>query len=255
MDLHELPDRPFTRHPWEVARASFFTRLLRGNGLLNNRIDVLDVGAGDGYLACALAEEMSAGGTITCFDVHYTDAFLDQAVDGPIRFTRTRPQAEFDLLLLLDVVEHIEDDEAFLRDMVHNLRPGGHVVVSVPAFMSLFSWHDLRLGHYRRYRAGQLWQLVRAAGLSPLQGGGLFHCLLGPRALQKLGELLRGARARPDPAARVEGETDAVNWRGGRLATALVGGMLRLDNTVSLLAARAGLRLPGLSVWVLARRP
>src|SRR5687767_1499205 len=101
MDLHELPDQPFQRHPWEIARARFFCRVLAARGALARPRRILDVGAGDGYLAHQLLASLPPGSAppeIICFDPHYTDvqlARLDQA--NGVRFTRETPPGKFDL--------------------------------------------------------------------------------------------------------------------------------------------------------------
>lgn len=267
MDLREEAVRKSTtRHPWEVARARFFLDLLRGRGVLSALHAVADVGAGDGYFARelrrALTAQLPSDIEVTCCDLHYTDDWLAARAADPdwvgLRFTRELPQSRtFDLLVLLDVLEHVADDRGFLTGLVAaHAGPGAHVLLSVPAWMALFSRHDLGVVHHRRYTPAGLREVARAAGLELVAHGGLFHGLLLPRALQKVGELARGIRARPTPEAPPEhAEQEIGGWSKGPLATALVCRALRADNAISGLAARAGLSLPGLSTWVLARRP
>jgi len=73
----------------------------------------------------------------------------------------------FDTVLLLDVLEHLEDDVGFLRNAARVCREGGRVVIAVPAFPSLWSQHDETFEHRRRYRRADLEQVVAAAGLQP----------------------------------------------------------------------------------------
>ena len=61
-----------------------------------------------------------------------------------------------DLVLLTDVLEHVADDVALLQQVVQELTPGAHLIVTVPADMALWSPHDVSLGHYRRYDAENL---------------------------------------------------------------------------------------------------
>ena len=56
-----------------------------------------------------------------------------------------------DAFLLMDVLEHVEDDRGLLTEVVESLRPGGHILITVPADMRLWSEHDVSHGHYRRY--------------------------------------------------------------------------------------------------------
>jgi SAM-dependent methyltransferase len=257
MDLREIPEREFARHPWETARLRFFSGLLRSQQLLDSPVSVLDGGSGDAFFAGELAAALPAGSHITCFDINYTDTFLAGAAtrDGRIRFTRDQPRKTFDLLLLLDVLEHVPDDRGFLSGLVErNVRRGGHALMSVPAHMNLFTRHDVRLGHYRRYDAAKLRRLAVDSGLQPVVNGGLFHSLLLPRALQKLGELARNVNTVPEPELSLAGDTALASWKGNPVTTGLLTTAMRVDNAVSGIAARVGLGLPGLSTWMLARK-
>ena len=61
------------------------------------------------------------------------------------------PPQKFDTILYIDVIEHIEDDKAELRQAAEKLNKGGHLIVLVPAHQSLFSKFDTAIGHFRRY--------------------------------------------------------------------------------------------------------
>jgi SAM-dependent methyltransferase len=73
-------------------------------------------------------------------------------------------RARFDLILMLDVLEHFEDDVAVLAGVRPLLKPGGALLVCVPAFQSLFSEHDAALQHVRRYSAARVRQSLEAGG-------------------------------------------------------------------------------------------
>jgi SAM-dependent methyltransferase len=68
---------------------------------------------------------------------------------------------KLDLVLMLDVLEHIEDERAVLSELNRVLKSGGLVLISVPAFMCLWSFHDEQAEHKRRYRGGKLKALCR----------------------------------------------------------------------------------------------
>jgi SAM-dependent methyltransferase len=72
--------------------------------------------------------------------------------------------ASFDLVLSSDAWEHIEQDDEVADESFRVLRPGGHLLVMVPAGMDLWSGHDTALGHVRRYEKDQLVALVGGAG-------------------------------------------------------------------------------------------
>jgi hypothetical protein len=167
------------------------------------------------------------------------------------------PEERFDWVVLLDVLEHVHDDRALLADVVaRNLVDGGRALVSAPAWAALYTQHDTALGHFRRYAATELEGVVRAAGLDPVLGGGLFASLLLPRAVGKLVELARGYRAAPhggtlDSHIATAGGT----WAGGPHLTRVVAAALKADASVCLAAASRSIRIPGLSVWVTGHKP
>ena len=70
----------------------------------------------------------------------------------------------FDTVFALNVVEHIEDDRLAIKNAWKFLKPGGKIVLLVPAFPSLFNGFDKQLGHYRRYRPSSLKLLLESSG-------------------------------------------------------------------------------------------
>jgi len=71
----------------------------------------------------------------------------------------------FEAAVLINVLEHIEDDDGALRDLASALHPGGRLILWVPAFESLYSDFDRRVGHHRRYRVPELRAKLTTAGL------------------------------------------------------------------------------------------
>jgi SAM-dependent methyltransferase len=154
-------------HWWFVGRRAVVFGLIEealGTGLQS--LQTLDIGCGTG----ATLDRLRAFGTAQGVDLS----------EIPLRFTRQRghdrlvcasatelPFAadSFDLITGLDVVEHIDDDVAGLREIQRVLKPGAPAVLFVPAFQSLWGPNDVQSGHKRRYRLPQLRQSVESAGL------------------------------------------------------------------------------------------
>ena len=124
---------------------------------------VLDFGAGRGTYAKMLAER----GTVP--DCLEPDATLQGELRGAglkvISSTDEIPDSSYDVIYTLNVLEHIENDRAEVDRLAALLKPGGRIVIYVPAFQLLYSAMDDLVGHYRRYRLRGLAELVAGAGL------------------------------------------------------------------------------------------
>ncbi len=93
---------------------------------------------------------------------------LEGDISDPTLLPRLRPYG-FDTVLCINVLEHIEDDVTALRHMGEVLRPGGHLLLLVPAGQYMFGRLDEALGHFRRYERSELGRRVRSAGLHPIR--------------------------------------------------------------------------------------
>lgn len=248
MDLREHHSTQ-QRHPWEVARFRFLTQALRDRGLLQSTRSVLDAGSGDAWFANQLTGLLPNDASITCWDAEYTPesmAEITKTISPQISLTPTRPQTPHDLILLLDVLEHVEHDQAFLQELIaESLRPGGWLLFTVPAWQPLFSRHDTWLHHFRRYSPQQARDVLQAAGLKVAESGGLFHSLLAPRLLTVVQEKL----LKPQKTL-----TPAIAWQQGPTVTQVVQAALDVDNFVAKRLSRAGISVPGLSFWALCQR-
>ncbi|GAB3692698.1 class I SAM-dependent methyltransferase [Angustibacter aerolatus] len=156
--LAELEDA----HWWYRERRHLLAREVRG--LVPGR--ALDVGAAGG------------GNTRVLRALGWDAAALEYGEEGAgvarsrglatLRADATRlpvADASLDLVVAFDVLEHIEDDDAAVREVARSLRPGGHFVVAVPCDPRLWSEHDEAVLHVRRYTRATLTSLLVRAGL------------------------------------------------------------------------------------------
>lgn len=246
MDLKEVKGLG-SRHPWELARLDALRRIL--SGTLRDGLKVLDLGCGDGFVSRELFNGMAV--SVTAVDSNFTASDI-AALSGQSRnitYSKTLEEdGPFDLVLLLDVVEHVQDDLGLLMGIAQKrLASGGRILITAPAFNALFSGHDRFLGHRRRYNPGELASLARRAGLKTISSGYLFSALLLLRALSAASEKAFGTVNKDHGGAG--------GWRGGRAATFLVKVALDIDNSLLLALNRAaGIRLPGLTGWVLCEK-
>ncbi|MCW5937360.1 MAG: methyltransferase domain-containing protein [Fimbriimonadaceae bacterium] len=148
---------------WFVGRRRLARRLLHA---ANPRPDrVLDLGCGTGAGLAELSESVVSVGLDP-----WPPALGYCRRRGLSRLVRGDGSAlpfasgSFDGVVALDVYEHIRDDRAALAETWRVLRPGGVVVLSVPAFRFLWGPHDVALHHFRRYRASEVRARLEGAG-------------------------------------------------------------------------------------------
>jgi hypothetical protein len=130
-------------------------------------IPIADVGAGEGVFTRALIRRFpGAVSHATLIDSGYPSEEASVMDGVPVNRSRNLPsRVDARLILLMDVLEHIERDSEFLQAVVSCAAPGTRFFITVPAFRLLWSKHDEYLGHFRRYRLKELASLCRGAGL------------------------------------------------------------------------------------------
>lgn len=153
-ELFEQMARVEDRHWWFRGRRSILRRIVRALGLQEGA-RVIDAGCGTGANAASLPGEFRVLGVDpTPLAVERARRFQAPNLTfacGTLREVTEGAREQADLVLLLDVIEHVPDDRALVLDAVDALRRGGHLLVTVPADMRLWSRHDEVFGHYRRY--------------------------------------------------------------------------------------------------------
>jgi len=107
---------------------------------------------------------------------------------------------QYDLVLMLDVMEHIEDAAGALRNLRRLLKPGGHAIITVPALQSLWSVHDVINRHYCRYDKTRLQRLIEDSGFTVHD---LRYFFIWPLGLMYLRKLLLGTKQRPEKSYTV----------------------------------------------------
>ena len=153
---------------------------------------VLDVGAGAGWfskwlLRNGLAEEA------VCIDPGYPEDRSEIESGRPIRFVRAAEKSSCDLVLMMDVLEHVDDDSGLLANYLDHVPSGTPVFITVPAFQFLWSKHDEFLEHRRRYTVSSLSRTVLEAGAQVDRMHYYFASVLPPAALLRLARKRRPA--------------------------------------------------------------
>lgn len=155
MDLKELESGVDPSVNWyyqskKVPLFRYFKQLVKEQ---NKKITVIDFGSGSGFFAYELFEAFPQHiEDVLLIDIGYTEAEMASTKNEPVKKLRYIPNGINDsIVIMMDVLEHIEDDYAILEDIKSRLGENAHFFITVPAFMSVWSSHDVYLGHYRRY--------------------------------------------------------------------------------------------------------
>lgn len=190
--MHEVEDR----HWWFGGRRAIVGSVI-DQLPLPARPQILEAGCGTG----GNLELLAAHGQVTALEYDHEAARLAKArnrgtvLRASLGDSLPFRDEQFDLVVLLDVLEHLDDDALALRTLFRHVRPGGFVVITVPAFMFLWSAHDRDHQHRRRYIADQLHACVRDAGFEPTLLS-YFNTLLFPFiAAVRMCDRLRESRA------------------------------------------------------------
>jgi len=155
---------PEDQHWWFATRTWSLLNLLDAH-VTRRDGDVLDIGCGAGNMI----HHLSRYGRVKGIEVDPRPVAMAQARGYDVRQgDATRqipfPDASFDLVSALDVIEHVDEDEAILREAYRVARPGAKLLITVPAFQWLWSYNDVLNGHQHRYTPGELRERVQRAG-------------------------------------------------------------------------------------------
>ena len=154
-------------HWWYRARRDILADYLAREGDLPAAARILEIGCGTGHNLPMLG----SFGTVDAIEIdpaarEIASQRLGQPVgSAPLPALTGVERRAYDLVAVLDVVEHIEDDVAALKAMAECLKPGGKILITVPAHQWLWSAHDTVNHHHRRYSKASLAKGIGAAGL------------------------------------------------------------------------------------------
>ncbi len=193
----------YQSHWWCRSRERWILQILNRCSPPDGWGSILDVGCGDGLFFDRLAAFGEVEGVESC------RAIVDPA--GP-HFAKIhigpfdesfRPNKQYSLILLLDVLEHIPSACDALRQCTSLLKPGGTLLITVPAFNLVWTNHDVLNHHVTRYRRATLFPLLKQAGLNIENSEYWFHWIfplrLAERLIQTLFDLRPSTPSIPPP--------------------------------------------------------
>ena len=227
-------------HWWYRARRDILADYLTRYADLPAQARILEIGCGTGHNLPMLARF----GAVDAIEID--EAARGVAADrlgkpvgaAPLPMLPGVERGCYDLIAVLDVVEHIGDDVGALRGMAECLAPGGKILITVPAHQWMWSAHDVVNHHHRRYSKASLDRAITAAGLRH-NGLRYFNSLLFPVAV--------AARV----AGRLTGKDDSDDSPPAKPVNAALQKVFGLERH---LVGRVPLP-PGLSIIALASKP
>ena len=233
MDLKEedILGADIGRHWYYRSKAAAVRRMVGGLGPRR----ILDVGAGSGFFSRHLLAEAGAQSAL-CVDIGYASDRDDDEGGKPVLYRRDTGPTDCDLVLMMDVLEHVDDDRGLVRHYAGKVPAGAHFLATVPAFRFLWSGHDVFLEHKRRYRLGEIEAAMRDAGLDVVRGAYYFGLVFPLAAAVRL-----ATRGGNEPKSNLRKHAPLTNGLLGAICTA----------ELPLLPVN---RLAGLSAFVLARK-
>ncbi len=208
------------RHYWHRARREILLEVFRQRVPPGSR--VLEVGCGCGHVAGSLARQ---GYRVWGADLsaHALEWAGRQGLERLVRASILQLpfEEEFDAVCAFDVLEHIPDHRQALAGLARAVRPGGQVLITVPAHPRLWGSWDRMQRHVRRYRDTDLTDMLREQGLEPVLVRQFFAALYLPALASAVFDRLAGGAQRREPPF----ELHHAMWDPplvGRLAHALL---------------------------------
>ena len=197
------------RHWWYRARRGVISALIEREALPPRDGKLLEVGCGTGHNLPML----SAFGMVDAIEIdEAARALAEKRLGRTIHGSRLPElpgiaEGHYDLIGAFDVIEHVDDDHAAVASLAKRLKPGGKLVVTVPAHQWMWSAHDVVNHHKRRYSKAGLKALIDGSPLR-LEKNGYLNSLLFP---------LAAAARRAGKAAGKDSSDDTlppgpVNW-------------------------------------------
>jgi trans-aconitate methyltransferase len=238
LDIKEV-SKHNKRHPWELSRSKQLLKEI--NRYKDKPKHILDVGAGDLFLSKTLNTRFPKSHILSI-----DTAFKEEKKQGMIHKMKNISKVKnnsCDLCLILDVLEHIDEDYVFLSNVIKKIEHSGILIITVPAFQFLYSEHDLFLEHKRRYRLKEIKKLVKQNGLEVKKYFYFYFSLFLIRVVQKL--------------FNIKASTASVaKWKYSRnsLQTKIIKFLLDFDYLICENLKKIGVTIPGLSICIIAKK-
>jgi ubiquinone/menaquinone biosynthesis C-methylase UbiE len=233
------------RRLWKISRIKCLCHLLHKKKIHS----FADIGAGDMSFTSKLPN--IASGKVYAVDIGYAEQQVAEDNIICLNNISKLPENEVDCLIMMDVLEHVEDDRNFLRAVVEKLKSGGNAIVTVPAIQHLFSPHDAVVGHYRRYNRKRLLALLKQSDLTVEKCHYFYTSLL----VVKFFFFLRKKKLpKKQEKAGIFMLTGRRKMAENSITARMIVKFLNIDFQINALLDKIHIHLPGLSILAVCRK-
>lgn len=231
-----LENESVNQHPWKLSRDESILNMLKSENFNNSA----DIGVNDMFYTKKLK-------SFTNYNVYGVDiVFPEESTikDGIICLNDINklPDDELDCLVMMDVLEHIEQDKDFLKIALEKVKENGTILITVPAWQFLFSIHDKRAQHFRRYNRKQLLTLLDFPNLNVEVCHYFYTSLFIARVIFLLKK------------NSFKGNEDSWNYGKNHILTKIIKNILNLDFKINKFLDKIGIHPPGLSLVALCKK-
>ena len=169
------------QHWWFVTKKDIILDTISRHHNLQPNSMILDIGCGSGLMLNALEDiALTSGMDMSNEAIQFSkEIFAGSVKQGSLPYQVPYPASTFELITALDVIEHIDDDVASLEAIKSLLSPSGKAIITVPAYMFLWSQFDEMNEHKRRYTLNELQKKLIKAGFH-IEKISYFNTLLFP---------------------------------------------------------------------------
>jgi hypothetical protein len=254
MDLREQNQTTLNRHPWELSRLKFISKKLNKYKKHTN-ISLIDIGCGDAFVVKKLSETIIFD-EIFAVDIEFSAEDLKILNDQKkIQYTNdiknvNVKEKNIIVILLLDVVEHIENENEFLKNILDAqfCKNETYLYITVPSYNALFSSHDNFLLHFRRYKNKDLINLVVKNNLHTIENGYFFISLLIPRIISVIFEKVFKSKRKTST------QLSSWNYSETHPLTRIIMLFLEFDLKFTNIFKFFRINIPGLSNYVVCKK-
>jgi SAM-dependent methyltransferase len=184
----------YENHWWFRIREQLIVEILRRRQPPGGWKTILDVGCGDGLLFRQLKQFGEVEGIEPLAEVVSPDNPFRQNIHIGSFDKSFQPGKQYSLILMLDVLEHMEEPVEALRHAISLLQPGGSLLITVPAFRMLWTSHDRLNDHFTRYTKASFEQVAEKAAIKVVEARYLFFWLFFAKLAVRAKERLAGSQ-------------------------------------------------------------